>query len=207
MKIRVIISFFVAIILMLDASEGKSIFPFLLNGFASATPSIPRQMAIEPNVSSENISLNSLALEIESLQEKNAKLLKLINQLNEINGELIEEVNRLDNRVDALTKLVIVRGEQLDALTVPSAEKHDLSLQIPVNSNSSAIESKIDGEFNGWNGETIFKLTNGQIWQQSSYAYTYHYAYMPKVTIYKINNKYKMIVEGVKGSIEVKQIK
>ena len=30
----------------------------------------------------------------------------------------------------------------------------------------SVIESKIDGEFEGWEGDTIFKMMNGQIWQQ-----------------------------------------
>lgn len=34
------------------------------------------------------------------------------------------------------------------------------------------IESRIEGEFEGWDGDTIFELENGQIWQQSSYAYT-----------------------------------
>lgn len=32
------------------------------------------------------------------------------------------------------------------------------------------IDSRIEGTFQGWRGDTIFKLTNGQIWQQSSYA-------------------------------------
>ena len=36
---------------------------------------------------------------------------------------------------------------------------------------ASVIESQIDGEFHGWDGETIFKLTNGQIWQQAEYGY------------------------------------
>jgi hypothetical protein len=31
----------------------------------------------------------------------------------------------------------------------------------------SAIDSHIDGEFKGWEGETIYKLDNGEIWQQS----------------------------------------
>jgi len=35
---------------------------------------------------------------------------------------------------------------------------------------SPAIESRVDGEFEGWDGETIFPLTNGQIWQQVQYA-------------------------------------
>lgn len=32
---------------------------------------------------------------------------------------------------------------------------------------SPAIESAISGEIEGWSGETIFKLDNGQIWQQA----------------------------------------
>ena len=70
----------------------------------------------------------------------------------------------------------------------------------------SIIESRIDGEFEGWDGETIFKLQNGQIWQQSSYAYRYHYAYGPEVLIYKSGSVYKMRVEGVDDDIVVRRI-
>ena len=73
--------------------------------------------------------------------------------------------------------------------------------------SASAIESRIDGEFNGWDGETIFKLQNGQIWQQSSYAYMYHYAYAPKLVIFRSGPLYKMQVEGVSGSIYVRRLK
>ncbi len=73
--------------------------------------------------------------------------------------------------------------------------------------SSDVIESRIEGEFEGWDGDTIFKLENGQIWQQSSYAYTYHYAYRPKVLIYKINGRYKMKVEGVDETIYVERVK
>ena len=69
------------------------------------------------------------------------------------------------------------------------------------------IESRISGEFEGWDGETVFKLINGQVWQQASYAYYYHYAYMPKVTIYKVGARYKMQVDGVSGSVYVKRIR
>jgi hypothetical protein len=60
----------------------------------------------------------------------------------------------------------------------------------PVSPNASrrssctpAIESAITGEIKGWDGETIFKLDNGQIWQQAEYDYTYFYEYHPDVTI------------------------
>lgn len=69
------------------------------------------------------------------------------------------------------------------------------------------VESRIDGEFKGWDGETLFKLQNGQIWQQSSYAYTYHYAYSPGVLIYPSGGGYKMRVDGVDKVISVRRLK
>lgn len=64
----------------------------------------------------------------------------------------------------------------------------------------------MEGEFEGWDGETIFRLANGQIWQQVTHAYTYHYAFRPKVMIIKTNGAYKMKVDGVAGTIFVKRI-
>ncbi len=46
------------------------------------------------------------------------------------------------------------------------------------------IETQITGDYNGWDDEVIYKMTNGQIWQQDNYHYHYHYAYRPEVVIY-----------------------
>jgi hypothetical protein len=72
---------------------------------------------------------------------------------------------------------------------------------------SDVIESEIEGDFNGWDGETIFKLGNGQIWQQAEYDYDYEYAFQPSVTIYRTGSGYKMKVEDVEETIAVKRIK
>ena len=72
-----------------------------------------------------------------------------------------------------------------------------------INFNSEIIESQIDGDFNGWEGETIVKLLNGQIWKQSEYFYRYHYAFMPKVLIFKMGGRYKMKVNGISKAITV----
>lgn len=72
---------------------------------------------------------------------------------------------------------------------------------------AGVVESRIDGEFTGWAGETIFKLENGQIWQQASYAYTYHYAYNPPVIIYASGGTFKMRVDGVNGEIAVTRLR
>ena len=74
-------------------------------------------------------------------------------------------------------------------------------------SASDVIHSYIDGDFEGWEGETIFQLDNGQIWQQSSYAYMYHYAYHPEVMIFNAGGTWKMKVEDVDEMIEVMRLR
>ena len=69
------------------------------------------------------------------------------------------------------------------------------------------IESQIDDDFEGWEGETIVKLTNGQIWQQREYYYQYHYAFMPKVIIYRTDGDYKMKVDGIEKAVGVERLK
>ena len=85
---------------------------------------------------------------------------------------------------------------------IEEGKKQAANAQLP-----KVIESQIDGDFEGWEGETIVKLMNGQIWQQSEYYYHYHYAFMPKVLIYKSGRVYKMKVEGIEESISVIQLK
>ena len=78
----------------------------------------------------------------------------------------------------------------------------------PVRSSCSpAIESTISGETEGWDGDTIFKLDNGQIWQQAEYEYTYFYAYRPDVTIYQTSGGCRMKVEDETETVLVKRIK
>jgi len=72
---------------------------------------------------------------------------------------------------------------------------------------SSTIESKVDGSFEGWDGETIVKLMNGQIWMQNEYHYHYHYAYMPDVLIYNSGGGWRMKIEGVDKSVGVQKLK
>ena len=72
---------------------------------------------------------------------------------------------------------------------------------------STAIESQIDGDFEGWEGETIVKLMNGQIWKQMEYYYHYHYAFMPKVLVYNAGEGYKMKVDGIDKEVGVVQLK
>jgi hypothetical protein len=58
-----------------------------------------------------------------------------------------------------------------------------------------AIETQTEDDFNGWDDRVIYKLANGQIWQQNNYHYHYHYAYRPSVTIYASDHGCHMKVE------------
>jgi len=77
----------------------------------------------------------------------------------------------------------------------------------PITTTQKVIESRIDGDFEGWEGETVIKLMNGQIWQQTEYYYHYHYAYMPSVLIYRSGGRYKMKVDGIDKAVGVTQLK
>ena len=74
-------------------------------------------------------------------------------------------------------------------------------------STFSALESQIEGDFEGFDGETIIKLTNGQIWQQSEYHYHYHYSFMPRVLIFRADSGYKIKVDGIEKPIGVTRIR
>ncbi len=76
--------------------------------------------------------------------------------------------------------------------------------EIQVYELSNVIKSNIDGEFTGWDGDSVYTLMNGQKWQQYEYKYQYKYAYCPKVVIYDDGNGMVMKVNGT--SIRVKRI-
>ena len=113
-------------------------------------------------------------------------------------------ISKSDQKKMGLHKLTSHERELLRAYIVNLLLRF---VQLENGSTGSVIESKIDGSFEGWDGETIVKLWNGQIWQQDEYYYTYHYSYMPKVLIYKSGGTYKMRVDGIDRAIRVERLK
>lgn len=57
-------------------------------------------------------------------------------------------------------------------------------------------EGKIDGKFNGFDEEAIFKMQNGDEWVQAEYKYWYHYDYCPVAIISEENGRYILTVQG-----------
>lgn len=46
------------------------------------------------------------------------------------------------------------------------------------------INSQLVGAFTGYNGGAVFRLTNGQVWQQRRHKYQYRYKFRPRVRVY-----------------------
>ena len=102
---------------------------------------------------------------------------------------------------------VIVEGQiQLSSL-VQLAFLSALEAPDPSRDTASVVESNIDGTFNGWDGDTVFELRNGQIWQQNEYAYNYSYGYSPDVWIVHTRRGWLMFVEGEGEPLRVKRIR
>lgn len=88
-------------------------------------------------------------------------------------------------------KATILRKDGLRYIQVD--EKSEV---VPVRQVHDVIESKISGEFKGWEGDTQYELINGQIWKQVEYKYEYKYAYRPEICIYDAGSGHVMQVEG-----------
>lgn len=70
---------------------------------------------------------------------------------------------------------------------------------------NNVIKATIVNDFNGWSGDTLFELDNGQIWKQDAYDYDYNYSYRPDAIIYHDGYNHKLMVEG--KSVQVRQLK
>jgi hypothetical protein len=70
------------------------------------------------------------------------------------------------------------------------------------------IRSRHVGEFNGWTGQTVFRLENGQVWQQVRSGRMVWRADSPMITIRRgFMGGYRLSVEGVNKQVYVKRIK
>lgn len=73
-------------------------------------------------------------------------------------------------------------------------------------SSPSTIESRIDGDFNGFKHGNIYKLANGQIWEQTEFRISVSIKISPAVTIIPTSDGYKMLVDGVSDPVRVKRL-
>jgi len=76
------------------------------------------------------------------------------------------------------------------------------SASVVVEQLTDVIESRISGAFTGWQGDSEYELTNGQIWKQVRYRYQYRYKYRPHVLIYSASSGKTMDVGGCRANVK-----
>lgn len=64
------------------------------------------------------------------------------------------------------------------------------------------MRKQVEDEWNGWDGDTIVRLTDGSIWRQDEYLYEYRYSYRPYVTL----RGNIMHVDGMSRGVRVRRI-
>ncbi|HEX4300605.1 MAG TPA: hypothetical protein VH327_07010 [Gammaproteobacteria bacterium] len=68
------------------------------------------------------------------------------------------------------------------------------------------IESTLVGHFTGWNGSTVFKLANGQVWKQAGSGYFQANLQDPKVVIKRLAFGYLLTLPGQGDTVFVKRV-
>jgi len=104
--------------------------------------------------------------------------------------------------------IIILNGESLSITIFSESPGRAASVSESVSDGTpSLIESKIDNDFEGYDFGNIYKLRNGQIWQQTGARYRYRYKYAPDVIIFRRGGSYQMQVEGMDDSVTVERLK
>ncbi len=92
--------------------------------------------------------------------------------LDKLSAEEIEALNRW-----------VVRYTAKDA---PEVRRNDVVVQAEIaKTDADAIKTRIAGEFRGWEGETVFRLQNGQVWKQRLAGRWSYHADSPEVELRK----------------------
>jgi hypothetical protein len=69
------------------------------------------------------------------------------------------------------------------------------------------VDSVIVSDFDGWDGNTLFELQNGQIWQQVGPGIETHVAVRPRALIFRAGAGPEMHVDGVDSNVRVEQLR
>jgi hypothetical protein len=68
----------------------------------------------------------------------------------------------------------------------------------------AAVTKQIDGESEGFGGETVFVMTDGSIYRQVQYHYAYRYQYRPEVML--INDR-EIVLPGIPRAVRVERLR
>ena len=84
--------------------------------------------------------------------------------------------------IEALNRWVV----RYTAHEAPEVRRQDVVVKAEAaKADEAGIKTRIAGEFTGWDGDTIFRLQNGQIWKQRLDGRWHYRADSPEVELHK----------------------
>lgn len=67
-------------------------------------------------------------------------------------------------------------------------------------------ESELEGQCRGWDGDTAFRLANGEVWQQSAWRCRSLHLYCPEIRVWRVGTLYFLEVEGTREILPVQRL-
>lgn len=67
-------------------------------------------------------------------------------------------------------------------------------------------EGELEGNCRGWDGATVFTLSNGEVWQQSAFRARILHLCCPAIRVWRCGVKYWLEVEGAGEILPVRRI-
>ena len=134
------------------------------------------------------------AQSVEKLEEKMSREEFRAAGLHRLSTEELEFLNRWLSPHTPEVASTSFGEEQLPA-PPPDPEAADLE-----------IVTRVSGDFTGWDGRTIFKLENGQIWQQRAGGKYHYQANRPEVTLKRGNFGYYMKILSTRRQVPFKRL-
>ena len=202
-----------SLILIDEGQEAKIWEAEELGSGGVASPSLPLPSVPVPSAAPDKVAA---ALTLLGLHQPGGNPLAALNKYQGLRKLPVESKFTPTLFISLAKDLLALRSATPFSVALAQSLAADASGVIPPSSpvrapvvlpSTDIIESNISGAFEGWKGETIFKLMNGEIWQQTEYCYEYHYAYSPKVLIIPSAGGYKAKVEGVSKAVGVTRLR
>ena len=133
----------------------------------------------------------------------------------EVTGLTLQLVLELQPKVTVLRngdiyKLIVEGFDEpliCKCLKCSSAKNNTAPSRKSKNQDHSIIESRIISNFNGLNFRNIYKLANGQIWEQTDFRMRVSVRFNPSVMIWNNGRIFKMKVEQIDHAVTVIRIK
>ena len=109
---------------------------------------------------------------------------------------------------DRAVEPFVATAATTDATAEAAAEEPDFGAeQLRNDEDADDLTTRLAGPFTGWDGDTVFRLENGQLWQQIDSSYLYSRAESPRVTIRRAAfGSYLLQVEGIGRTVRVRRL-